>query len=116
MSDLDYYEQTTGTRAWPWMREAYLDAHIPREYGDPAGYDTSDVEQPWENGDEWMSALPAPSMEDARRGLAIAAELERNAAAREPEAEESELERLRRLRYAAQGARQQACFEFAMEA
>jgi hypothetical protein len=105
MSDLDYYEMTTGTRAWPWMREAY---------GDPAGYDTSDVEQPWENEDEWMSALPAPSMEDARRGLAIAAELERNAAAREPEAED-ELEMLRRLRIAAGVTRQQACFEFAAE-
>jgi|SRR5579862_2121337 len=82
------------------------------DYGwDPAGYDTADVEEPWENGDEWADAeLPQPTMEDERRGLMLAQEMEYRRAQAQPEAAEDET--LARLRIAARVDRQQPAFEF----
>lgn len=51
----------------------------------------------WESDDEWTEGeFPEPSMEDEKRALSLAAELERLAKLSAPLEEESELEMLRR--------------------
>lgn len=75
---------------------------------DPAGYDVTDIDEPWENGAEWADAeLPAPSMEDERRALLLSAELARRAELTQPEPV-YEAEVPRRIVC----NRQQAVFEF----
>jgi len=88
----------------------------PSSYNDDygwhsGGYDVTEVEEPWENDDEWADAeLPLPTMEDERRGLMLAHEMEYRRAQAQPEAAEDEM--LARLRIAAGVTRQQAAFEF----
>jgi|GEM_PF-7129028 len=89
----------------------FSDSYEIREH--PADYDPEEIsglnadELAWDNGDERADAeLPAPSMEDERRALLLAAELERLARQSDPEPED-ELEYLRRG-----PVRQQGSFEF----